>query len=326
MSGRHDVVVVGAGPAGACHALAAARAGASVLLVGPPARHRRHTVELLTAGAHDAVAGLGVVGLPARPCAGVLASWGGAVVDKPALRTPGGAGWIVDRTALDPALVAAAVSAGCTWVPAKAQGVERDGGAWRVRVGGEWRRADRVVLATGRTARLPRLGITREVTHRMTALTGWVDARLPGLGDRLHVTAAPGGWWYAIGCGAGTALGLCTDTDLLRTVDRFAWAGHRVDTWHRSATTARTTGPAPPGVAVIGDAALAADPLSGQGLALAVEGAVLAADDPTGYPDWLARATAAHAAGARAVYSAAGLDGPFWRRRAGGRPSVAGSA
>lgn len=313
-----DVIVVGAGPAGACYALAAARAGASVLLAGPPPRHRQHTVELLAGRAGDTMVRLGVLGLVSRPCAGVLASWGSAVIDKPAVLDPDGGGWIVDRAVLDPALVDAAMSAGCSRVPARIDAVERSGTGWRVRVAGAWWHADRLVLATGRAGGLCRAaGVVRDVTHRMTALVGWADAALPDLGDRLHVAATRDGWWYAIGCGQGTALGLCTDTDLLRTngSSGLGWHGQRVDTWHRSATTARLVGPMPPGVTIIGDAALAVDPLSGHGLALAIQGAWLAATDPAGYPDWLADMTAGHEASERAVYAAAGMAGPFWHRR-----------
>jgi len=51
-----------------------------------------------------------------------------------------------------------------------------------------------------------------------------------------------------------------------------------------------------PGLLAIGDAALSVSPLSGHGVALALRGAVLAAEDPAAYRAWLLHTALEHAA------------------------------
>jgi hypothetical protein len=54
------------------------------------------------------------------------------------------------------------------------------------------------------------------------------------------------------------------------------------------------------------DAALSVSPLSGHGVALALHGAVLAAEDPVRYREWLLRTALDHAAEETACMSHAG--------------------
>jgi 2-polyprenyl-6-methoxyphenol hydroxylase-like FAD-dependent oxidoreductase len=339
-----DVVIVGAGPAGAAHTLAVLRAGGDALLVGPPPRHRARTLELLSGRARHALAELGLldtVTTAATPCAGVVSRWDGPVaLSRPALLDPYGGGWIVDRARLDADLLTAVADAGGRWTPHRVEAAEPVPGGWQVRLADRWQRCTRLVVATGRTGRFAaRCGIHRTTAHRLVAAVGWLPVPLSGLGDRLSVAALPDGWWYWLGRGAGTALGFCTDVDLLPPgPDRLAavWAGataaldlprlrwpeqgwsaaaRQVRPWLRDGRTGAVTGAVPSGISVLGDAAVAVDPLSGHGLALAFESAWRAAADPAGYPRWLAAVTAAHLGQQRAVYTAAGQAGEFWRRR-----------
>ena len=65
---------------------------------------------------------------------------------------------------------------------------------------------------------------------------------------------------------------------------------------------------------LVGDAALAVDPLSGYGITLAVEGAARWSDRD--YADWLADTARRHERMESSVYRAArGVDGPFWDQR-----------
>jgi hypothetical protein len=71
----------------------------------------------------------------------------------------------------------------------------------------------------------------------------------------------------------------------------------------------------PSGLQVIGDAALAVDPLSGHGLRLAFESVRNAIEVPESYQEWISSAWQEHEAEERRVYSSAGISGPFWQRR-----------
>jgi flavin-dependent dehydrogenase len=324
MTACFDAIVVGAGPAGAAYAHAAARAGAGVLLIGRAPRHPPHTLELLAGRAREPLAALGLLEAAtgaAPPCRGTLSRWhGGDFLERPSLLDPDGGGWIVDRAVLDGALLRAVVRAGAARTPHRASAAERGVRGWRVRVGDVWARAPRLVLASGRASGFPgRAGVTRRIAHRLVALVGWTPERLPELGERLFVDAQPEGWWFGIGTPAGTALGCCTDADLVRPATAhwrrvagpLGGAGPRV----RAGTIGGLAAVPPAGVQVIGDAALAVDPLSGHGLALAFESAARAADDPDGLSAWIAEVETAHAEQAAELYLAAGAHGAFWRRR-----------
>jgi geranylgeranyl reductase family protein len=125
---RYDVVVVGAGPAGACAALAARRSGAGVLLLDRAGFPRdkpcgdgiaAHALDVLTAlGVPDPVAGY-----PPVPALRLVAP-GGAEVAR---RLPRSA-YTVPRLVFDARLVAAAVGAGAELRRHTVRRIERRGG------------------------------------------------------------------------------------------------------------------------------------------------------------------------------------------------------
>jgi flavin-dependent dehydrogenase len=271
-------------------------------------------LELLSGRAHESLRQLSLLEAVTRDvptCGGVISRWGAATTERPALLDPDGGGWIVDRAIVDAAVLDAAVKAGVHWRATISRNVRPAGAGWRVAAADAWHRCERVVLATGRASNLAlRCGLRRPCTSRLVAVVGWVAEPIDRLGDRLYVADAEDGWSYALGCDRGTSMGFCTDLDLLPGPANYAHGVRR-----RPAFTGAVIGEPPAEMQVVGDAALAVDPLSGHGLALAFEGSLRAARDPGGYPEWLARITESHAIQEQGVYAAAGRTGEFWRRR-----------
>jgi 2-polyprenyl-6-methoxyphenol hydroxylase-like FAD-dependent oxidoreductase len=337
---RKDVCVVGGGPAGAAAAIAAANLGASVTLIAGAPASAAGTVELLSSRAGDALAALGVYALVSQdavPCSGTISRWDGdQFLERSSLLQPRGVGWMINRTRLDARLVTWASTRGVTVVPASATAIDLPtcrGDPARVRWPGGMVVANLVIVAVGRGAGLVRRQTHRHLRHRLLALSVRLPAgAVPGLGHRLLVDRAPDGWWYALDNGEATTLGFCTDAELLGTGRRrmtSAWERACQAAWDwlpaevgrltphaRPAATGAITPVSNGPVQLVGDTALAVDPLSGHGLTLALESASRWAEPS--YAEWIADTLASHERQERAVYgSVETVDGPFWASRRG---------
>lgn len=353
-----DALIAGGGPAGAAAAIVLARAGHAVLLVDatPPDPGRLRVGESLPPASRPLLRDLGLLerleGEGHLVSAGTSSAWGSPQpLATDFVFDPNGPGWHLDRPRFDRSLRRAAAEAGAEVREAVAvRGVRREGGAWRCGLddGGEVT-SRTLVDATGRRAALARgLGATRERRDRLVGLVGAAPARDGDLDARTLVEAVPDGWWYtALVPGRRRVVALMTDADLVPADARAAagFAAALAETAHVGplvgAAVVPLTEPAhgsrlrPPaggsgggGWLAVGDAAIAFDPLSSQGIATALYTGLVGAEaldaalagDPRALPSYAARVdsvAAAYERNLRHAYAAETRwpDRPFWSRR-----------
>lgn len=243
-----DVVIAGAGPAGAAAAITLRALGRSVHLVDaasrPPAARRVACGETLVAGALLLLEQLGVkdaflAGLPTA-CHIHWSAWGSADAhERATITNPYGPGWFLDRPHFDSLLRTRALQLGAQGTspgrltilgrdPQAQSGTAGARGVWDLRIAradtrlptthGGHLRARFVIDATGRAARVARaLGATRHDADTLAAvLVECVGAAHEGA--TTHVETCELGWWYAsTGVQGRACIALMTDADLLRS-------------------------------------------------------------------------------------------------------------
>lgn len=291
-----DVLILGGGPAGATAALNLAPLR-RVMIVERHAEPSPRIGESLPGAARRLFRDMGLLGSfidEGHPsCYGQRSVWGDAHAQElDSLRDPDGPGWHLDRARFESWLRAAAIARGADFVtPATIEDIRREGDGWLVTVAGvsEQVRAAFVIDAAGRTAPLARrLGARTQMHDRLVC--GFVygrDAASAGRG-LTFVEAVADGWWYSAPLAGGRrVLAFHTDSDLPSAQiarERNALIAHAREaqelaallddaefspgveagfTAAHSATLAPFAGEA---FLATGDAALAFDPLSSQGL------------------------------------------------------------
>lgn len=360
-----DAVVVGAGPAGAAFALNLAPFQ-RVLLLEKRAVPALRPGESLPAAARRLLHDMGLwdafLNQGHRPCHLIRSIWGSnEALEQDAMRDLDGHGWYLDRARFECWLQRVAQERGAAlltesrllalrWMPDSGWqlDVQRLGKSFRVH-------ARLLVDAAGRSSSLAkRLGGKRQARDKLVC--GWVygqDAGPDGAdAGTSHIHAEMGGWWYSSplpGSEKSRILAFYTDADLPQA----ASAHNRENLLARLAgvpelcrqldTVGFTAGPqsgfcaahsahldsaAGNGWLAIGDAALAFDPLSSQGLFnslyTGLAGAEAAqqflqgtADALSGYNSQLANIQRAYLAHLEAWYGqeTRWMDQPFWQRR-----------
>lgn len=349
-----DVLVAGGGPAGATAALCLARNGVSVALVEPEDRGDLRVGETLPPRIRELLTGLGLwdrfAAAGHSPAYAIRSAWGSAEpADHDHLFDPYGHGWHVDRRAFDRMLASAAAGAGARSVRGLITAVSRQDDVWTVEAGGMSLRAHYLVDATGRSARVARrLGARRILLDR---LVGAVVSLPPerttaALEGAALIEAVADGWWYSARTPDGRLLlAYMTDGDLwaraARRREAFAaelalapLTRERVADLPAEpvrvvpAASARLDPAAGSGWLAAGDAAMAVDPLSGQGVYFALKSGLQVAetilDERSGdtaasgeYAADVSRAFAAYAETRRWFYGCEQRfsSSEFWRRR-----------
>jgi len=318
-----DVLIIGAGPAGAATALALQRAGCPrVTIVG----RRRPGGPIGEAAAPDVPPLLRQLGLPDRLDVlghdahyGIVSAWGGMTPSvNDFVRRGLGHGWRLDRAAFDRWLTETAADRGAAVIDGIVRSLSRSRGRWHATIdaGGEPAlvSAPAIVLAGGRS--LPaavRFGLPLLRIDRLVALAVTIrNAKTGGEFDRFSaVEAAEHGWWYQTRTPNGSVtVMLMTDADIARAY-RFVDPRELVGAWRKAEVISALIPPPHPGSALVtvhsagsqylsracgvgwfaaGDALMAFDPLSASGIAGALRDGIEVARAiaaPTGCADRL---------------------------------------
>ncbi len=297
-----DVAVVGGGPAGAVTALLLARAGMKVVLFERSSYESLRFGETLPPSVNPRLRELSLwdrfEALGSVPSYETASAWGDS---EPAQRSflfsPHGHGWHVDRARFDRMLAEAAEDAGARVLRGcRVHKVIRNGASLQLE-GDEPACVGTIVDATGRAARVARsLGAERVQLDRLVCAARVFETGSEVSGDTF-IEAEPNGWWYASPLPEGR-----------RLIALFADATHAirarlasVDGWESAIATtdhARALARGSPRGGVhmvscashelrpvagaqwiaVGDAALAADPLSSGGVSFALRSAVAASE------------------------------------------------
>jgi 2-polyprenyl-6-methoxyphenol hydroxylase-like FAD-dependent oxidoreductase len=298
-----DVLIAGAGPAGAATALSLANF-APELRVGiadvPSADHLR-VGETLPPQIKPLLTHLGL--WPAfeadrhRPVYRTVSAWGGPeLVSNEFLFQIRQVGWHLDRARFD-AMMRTAAAARTAWIAAKVDTLVHEPSGWRVGLSdGARPTAGFVVDATGRGSVVARMqGVRLETRDRLAGSVMLFDGA-PDDGLGLLIETFDGGWWYTAALPDNRRIVACmSDADLIRPLgigQLIGWmqALGRTRHVHHAVAAARPVGSPVLRAAgsrqiardttlpllCVGDAASCFDPVSGQGISKALRGGVFA--------------------------------------------------
>jgi flavin-dependent dehydrogenase len=317
-----DFVVVGGGPAGSAFAILAARSGASVILVERDDFGKRRPGEYLAGRVRGPLDRLRIstddASVISVASPGILSLWNGAApLTKPHAATGQQDALCVTRHRFDELLFRTVADAGATTLSCAALDriIRAPLGGWRLSVKeSDGRRhevhARSVVDASGRNAMFARTQGARRIHYGdLIAIVGWLEAGVTATRPTtmLTVESCPVGWWSLSGGADETLVAtLYTSSRMIKTagVTPETWWAHALGRSRSIARTLRQADATLTGTAVypafpsrlsqlfgdgwiaVGDAAIALDPIAGQGVATAIETAFRAFEAAMVDPSW----------------------------------------
>ncbi len=283
---RHDILILGAGPAGCVAARGLRRSGYEVALIGAPRTYP--AIEGLTERAVECLAGAGCRQALRRmgPEVRRIATWNGVTSDA-------NREYLVDRRVFDEGLRLDAAEAGAMVIYGRVRRIEQTADGWRVTARGDGEVPVRfdgsfLVEARGRAAPAGSRGNLRGPATTALARRWCVP---PDSEARTAVASFADGWSWFVAPGNGSALlqvfvssrsgELPPRRELEPLYDDLARRIPEASQWlsgavPNGAVRARNAGPLLAGTllgpryARVGDAAFAVDPLSGNGMFQAV--------------------------------------------------------
>lgn len=329
-----DIAVVGAGPAGCAAAITARRLEKSVALVDRLSATACNAVERMAPTTRSHLAEwelLDRMTLPlAQECSSVLSAWDPNAPPRMthALFDPYGGGWIVERDAFDRLLRMEAQHRGASLVQGNVTGVNPRRSGWTIyfeRDGSsQTLQAKRVVLAPGCATSLAGMLTSRtNSSEKWIATLGRTRHCDPAWQDDpcLFVEKTADGWMYGMPAPAqGAFIGVCVPAHLLTASPRQSpaeiWnraiahsrirlpcdADANAKVWCRSMTGRIAAQVVGDSWAIAGDTARTVDPLSGLGVAFALESGRRAVEEPESYADWVQSFTVMHDSARGALY------------------------
>jgi len=299
---RFDVIIVGGGPAGSAAARSLALQERTVALVERSNYEQVRVGETLPAAIRIPLTQLGLWNEFAAaghvPSYAVRCAWESPTAqDNDSLWNPHGNGWHVDRARFDAMLAGAAGAAGAIVFRATRaiSFFSEPAGDWRIQISGEagrsTLRAGMLVDASGRRALVARrLGAATRVADRLVGVVAMLPAGCTA--PWTLIEAVENGWWYSAPLpDSRMVVALMSDADLW--AGESGWlAGLRAAplTQQRcgelkdcpklqivSASSVLRQPLTGAGWIAVGDAAMAFDPLSGQGVFQGLESGIRAA-------------------------------------------------
>lgn len=344
------VVIIGAGPAGAI-AACSLRPDYEVTLIDPaPLGDRPFRIgESLPAASRRILTDLGLresfLSQNHRPSHNRQSRWGSDEVQhQDSIQNLDGCDYLLDRPLFENSLVKQAIARGAKYHQGKLQSAAFRQEAWRIQTQDTTIRADWVIDASGRQAHFARkINIRAEAHDRLVA--HWTLGHSAGKHQGSYVQSTKTGWWYTASTPShGRVLAHFTDADLvpvyqlhdnahsipflheLLLEDQFELNGADWKTAAHSSSLSSCHGRQ---WHAIGDASLAFDPLSSQGIFHALytghrSSAIIREDAGDHYQAEISQIRTAYVKHAKLYYEMEKRwsNSPFWQRRQTSTPTL----
>jgi flavin-dependent dehydrogenase len=197
-----DVLVAGAGPAGALAAFVLAQAGQQVILIDEIQSNPHKVGESLPGAARQILQDLGLQAVLESdlhlPCYGNVSAWGSdQLISNDFISDPRGLGWHLNRIQFDEALRLAALREGVVFWRDRIKGVTKNHHSWQIRLKDRKVYSRWFIDATGRVASLARSqGATQQRDIPLFAIYCWAVSSEQDTEARTFIEAVPNGWWY----------------------------------------------------------------------------------------------------------------------------------